>query len=258
MDRIIVLLVGVCIVFVLAIVFSAIWVYKDAKSRGLPAGLWAFFVVISGNFIGLILYILIARKQEVIVCGHCNMQTGRGAFCSKCGNALTQADLAVNRGKPKSGRGLLIACVACIALGFVLIAILVVSVVFPREGFKYVSSSSSYRYKIAGGATARGLRERSSGDTWEISFREASAGYTFTNTFVADSQLSRLEFDLNYSGFVQLKVSQGDALINEVLTEGFYEYDLSGFNVGRINIELINIQDGGDYSGVLTVFRESR
>ena len=256
MDSIITILICIIAVGVLAITFVAIWVFKDAKSKGLPAGLWVFLVAMTGSFMGLILYILIARKQEVKICGHCKMQTNQGAYCSRCGNELTLVEVSKDKEKSKASRGLLIASVASLAVVLVLIAVLVVTMIFPREGFKYVSSSSSYQRNLISLTTVRGLRQRSVGDTWEISFREATAGYTFKNSFRSAAPPSRLELDINTLGIIQLIVSQGSTSINEILTEGFHEFDMSDFTAGRIRVEIININDNKGYSSVLTIVSE--
>jgi hypothetical protein len=252
---IIALLISIAVFSVLAVVFSATWVYKDAKARGLPAGLWAFLVVISSIFIGLILYVLIARKQNSVICNHCNMPTNQGTFCSRCGKEITQSDIAMDRVQPKAKMGLLIACITCISLVLILAATLVGTIILPNEGFIYVRSSSGYQHNFIDSTTGRGIRQRSSGETWEISFREASAGYTFTNFYRARTQPSSLALDVNYMGPMQLVVSQGNVTINEILTEGFHEFDMSAFTAGRLRIEIINIYAGTDYSAVLTIVR---
>jgi hypothetical protein len=248
----------ITVLAILSVVFSAVWVYRDAKKRGLPAGLWAFLVVASSNFLGLILYILIGRKQERIICGHCKMPTGQSEFCSKCGKELKSADSDsfANQENVKTSWGLLIASIACIALTFIMTGVLIVSIFFPSDGFIMNNTQSSYQYNLLDDASARSVRQNSSGDTWEISFREASEGYTFTNYYRAKTQPSRLELDINYSGSVRLTVSQVDVSITEIVTEGLHEFDMSVFSTGRIKIEIMNLSDGRDYSGILTIISQ--
>lgn len=51
------------VVFVfLSVTFMGIWVYKDAKSRNLKAGLWTLIAMSGNNCSGLFLYFLLGRK----------------------------------------------------------------------------------------------------------------------------------------------------------------------------------------------------
>ena len=248
-------LIGIIVAGLLATTLAAIWVYRDAKAKGLPAGLWAFLVVVTGNFVGLILYILIARRQESVVCSHCNMPTAIGAFCSKCGKELSQDNISANRQR-KTSRGLLVVCIACIVVGFAFTGALMVTIFLPRDGFISSRSYSGIQRNLTEGTTGRGVRQRSSGNTWEVSFREASAGFTFSNFYRARTQPSRLVFDVSYTGYVRLTLSQGDISISEILSEGFHEFDMSAFDPGRIRISIENLYSGTDYSSVITVVSE--
>ena len=253
---IIAITIAIVVFAILATVFAAMWVYKDAKARGLPAGLWAFLVVISSIFLGLILYILIARKQENVVCEHCKRPTVAGMFCSKCGVELPKENATNGKQTIKTRRGLLIASMGCIVLSFVFMIVLIFAIFIPSSGFMNTYSRSGFQHNILDGASARGVRQSSGGDTWEISFREAGAGFTFTNFYRARTQPQHLVFDINYTGYVHLMLSQGDTVINEILTEGFHEIDISAFATGRIRMEISNLYDGIDFSSVLTVFKE--
>lgn len=52
------------IIFItLAAIFQGIWVYKDAKSRNLKAGLWTFLSMAGTNSSGLLSYLLFGRKS---------------------------------------------------------------------------------------------------------------------------------------------------------------------------------------------------
>ncbi|MCL2108398.1 MAG: hypothetical protein FWH20_03520 [Oscillospiraceae bacterium] len=247
------IIVGILLASALAVILSTIWVYKDAKAKGLPAGLWALLVVGSGGFLGLILYILIARKQNNVICGHCNKQTSEGVFCSRCGNQLSQADLSNGPSKTKAGHGLLIACIPCFAVVLILYAVMMISIFFPSGGFMYSYTSGQYQYSFSDNATGKGISQKSSGNYWQMSFKEATAGYTFSNYYAAKASPSSIEVSVNYSNTVHFIVSQGNTKIDEMLTDGDYEFDMSDFTTGRINIKIINIHDGTNYSGSVTI-----
>ena len=68
------LLMGIS--FISAAVFIAIWTYRDAKERGLPAGLWTFIVVLfSKDLLGILLYVLIGRRDSRFSCPNCGEMT---------------------------------------------------------------------------------------------------------------------------------------------------------------------------------------
>lgn len=76
-----------------------VWVFRDAERRGLNGLLWALLVLI-GNLIGLIIYLIIRNgktKEEAGVeeestavdCIHCGKPVDPGfAFCPGCGKSL--------------------------------------------------------------------------------------------------------------------------------------------------------------------------
>jgi len=76
--------VPLCI-FVAAAV--GIWVFKDAKKKGLPAAMWALVAVILPGLAGLLIYIVYrADKKPVMLCKSCEKSIDWGAsFCPYCG-----------------------------------------------------------------------------------------------------------------------------------------------------------------------------
>ncbi len=76
-----------------------LWVYRDAQRRGMDAVLW-LIVVLVGNIIGLIVY-LIVRNPETVrgaaapystaqYCRYCgNPLPSDARFCPKCGREQT-------------------------------------------------------------------------------------------------------------------------------------------------------------------------
>jgi hypothetical protein len=86
------------IVIALIVIASPLWVYGDAKERGISdRGLWAllaFFLPIAG----VILYLILSRKpsEEKRICPHCGSGTTESAmghkFCKACGRQLEEKD----------------------------------------------------------------------------------------------------------------------------------------------------------------------
>lgn len=77
-----------------------VYVYRDAKRRGMNAALWALIAILAPTFIGLIVYLLVRSnyadlrcpncaspiKEEYMVCPNC--ATKLRASCPKCGVAV--------------------------------------------------------------------------------------------------------------------------------------------------------------------------
>ena len=71
-----------------------VWVYRDAKSRGLDGALWLLIVLV-GNILGLIAYLIVRedRMRETVA------REGR-KYCSQCGHQISQdAKYCENCGK---------------------------------------------------------------------------------------------------------------------------------------------------------------
>ncbi|WMT41899.1 hypothetical protein RE628_05485 [Paenibacillus sp. D2_2] len=130
-------LAGVVLFVLLAMVGLGIWTYRDAKSHGLEAGMWALIVMLIPNFIGLLLYFLIGRKQQQILCPSCGYKTQQGKpFCSNCGVAMTQGGMSMTPSKNNNKKPLIIA-LACVVMTFVLmISIFVASAYAQPEMFR--------------------------------------------------------------------------------------------------------------------------
>jgi heme/copper-type cytochrome/quinol oxidase subunit 2 len=75
-------------------IIIAIWVYKDAESRGMNGALWLIVVIILG-IIGLIIYLLVragekGKKEEIKrICPQCGRVIKEDVkFCPYCGKEL--------------------------------------------------------------------------------------------------------------------------------------------------------------------------
>jgi hypothetical protein len=118
--------------FLLAMIGLGIWTYRDAKSHGLEAGMWTLIVVLVPNFIGLLLYFLIGRKQQQTLCPSCGYKTQQGKpFCSNCGVAMAQGGMSMTSSKNNNKKPLIIA-LACVVITFVLMIFTLVASVYAQ------------------------------------------------------------------------------------------------------------------------------
>lgn len=74
------------IVFFIHIVL-AIFVYQDAKKRGLNKKLWTILTLVVPNFFGVIMYFIIrTQSSSKKVCHHCQHSINHDdLYCPKCG-----------------------------------------------------------------------------------------------------------------------------------------------------------------------------
>ncbi|MBS7614333.1 zinc ribbon domain-containing protein [Candidatus Bathyarchaeota archaeon] len=89
------------IIWFVAGILICIWVYQDAKSRGMDGALWLLIVLIA-NVLGLIIYLIIREEKRPVYrvppyhekqarfCSNCGSELTQDAkFCSKCGKAAS-------------------------------------------------------------------------------------------------------------------------------------------------------------------------
>ncbi len=65
----------------------ALWVYKDAKSRGMDNAVLLTIVTAITGLLGLIIYLLMRPKGNLVACPSCQKKRLEGsAKCPHCGN----------------------------------------------------------------------------------------------------------------------------------------------------------------------------
>lgn len=197
-----------------------IWTYRDAKSRGLEAGMWTAIVVMVPNFIGLLLYFLVGRKQQKIKCPSCEAETEQGKpHCSNCGAVISPQEKAVSASPSNSKKPLIIALV-CVILTFVLvIGVSVASIFIQPEMF------SAPNITIGQAQTMRP-------GVWKLSFwyfdgekaRAIEIKQGKPNALNIDAEIEKgtVEMGISIDGKEENRIS-----LNEL--NSTYVWDLSGF-----------------------------
>ncbi len=236
MNNMSMLLIWVIAIVMISTLIIAVWVYKDAKQRGLNGVLWALLVLVIGNFGGLILYLLVGRTQNNVICNNCNSKTsGNGGFCSMCGEKIEAKEKSV-----RSYKGLLIACVVFVCIAIISIVGLVFTY-FNASGFQFERRYMGYRTGPDG--YMKDLNEKSSGDTWELSFDESSEDYTIKKFYNAkeEPELLTAYATSSNNGIAVITVSQGDKSKKAVIEMVGTDIDLSDFEEGKLEVEVRNV-----------------
>lgn len=161
------------VVMTVGVILLARWVYLDATSRNVNPWPWVLLVLlISPNFIGLIIYALTRPKNNIYTtCEYCNAEIpGKANYCQNCGKQnLRDIDADV---KSPPGNKLLIAGFAIIVSA--LIALMAVGLASVVDTSKLESVFGSYTI---------GSINKQWGNSWSMSF------YTFqgqkSKTFTA-------------------------------------------------------------------------
>lgn len=81
-------------------ILICLWVYNDAKSRGMEGALWVLIILIA-NVLGLIIYLIVREEKrpyrqvppyyekQMRFCSNCGSELASNAkFCTKCGKAV--------------------------------------------------------------------------------------------------------------------------------------------------------------------------
>jgi hypothetical protein len=166
----------------------------------------------------------------------------QGAFCSACGEKIDIGHKAV-----KTNKGILFTCAACIVLAFVFLGLCIGSA-YTSDGFNFQYQYSGYSQNANG--FVKKATDKSSGDTWEVSFSEASDGYTFKRTYNAKTKVSALTVEIRGGGTVRLIITQNEAALEEIIGTGSYDYDMAAFGTGKITLKIVNV-DASDFSSAL-------
>ncbi|VFB16959.1 Uncharacterised protein [Urinicoccus massiliensis] len=70
-------------------ILFAIWVYKDAEANGENGLVWLLVVLVVPNLLGIILYLLLVKREKQVRCENCrHMNSYRADYCEICGSQL--------------------------------------------------------------------------------------------------------------------------------------------------------------------------
>lgn len=155
---ILIIMISIFIISIFSILISlGIWTYNDAKSRGLNPVLWTVVVILGQNLIGLILYFVIGRKEERIVCENCHTSIIKSSkYCGRCGIQISNKQIpSVTKNKKY-----LVGLFSCITI-FVLSSIGILCYIVFSDDIPVVDGVSV------------GMVQNNYGNKWELSFKSS-------------------------------------------------------------------------------------
>lgn len=227
---------GIMALALASMVLVAIWVYRDAKSRGLEAWVWTLVVVLVPSFIGLLLYFLVGRREGRRPCPSCGAQVpARSTFCGYCGAQMPEESQAPPQ---RGGKGLLITGLVCMVLTIVLGFGAVISLAIADGAFEDIDFMTYSTVYV----------ENTRSNRWSVSFHRTNK--TPDKSFpIDDDGPYTLYFEGECEeGPLTLHVWQGDVKRTFDLSggdevEGYM--DLSIFSPGKVHMELFNEKGAG-------------
>jgi hypothetical protein len=76
------------LLFLFLIIAIGIYVYRDARERGMDPGLWTLVAVLVPYFIGFIAYLIVRGSRRVVCVGCGTRSVDSARFCPSCGRPL--------------------------------------------------------------------------------------------------------------------------------------------------------------------------
>ena len=230
-----VILISLAFIALLSIlVFLGIWTYKDAKSRGLNAPLWTLVVILGSNsMLGLLLYILIGRRESKITCPECSQKTSsKAVYCDHCGKTIDRS--RVNPG-PSAKKWLIAMLAAFLVFVF---------------GFGGGIAVISLNHANPGlfPNTSIGKVETGFGDSWKLTYYASTETMNKT-IYINENGPKTLYFKgACEEGTMMLVVSIGDEIKTFDVSGQTEEsmIDLSQYDTRSVTLQLINseVQNG--------------
>ncbi|NMB08471.1 MAG: hypothetical protein GX981_08815 [Tissierellia bacterium] len=213
------------ILILLSKIFMALWVYKDAKSRGIDPVIWTLLILFFSGSLIFLLYTLIIRKERNIICENCNfIQSDNLIYCGRCGNKMKidrHDELDNNQGNKTFLAIGIILLISSIAIGSVFIYETI-----SKDIDNIPISLMSVRTKY--------------NDKWKESFRYKNGENTHKFK-IKDKTILNCSWNIE-SGSIEVKLYDGDKQIREFNSNDNPDYneliDLSDYKGSKITLKL--------------------
>jgi len=232
------LLIIVVVLILFFKIFLGIWVYKDAKSRGIDPLIWTILILFfSGSFMFL-LYFLVVRKDIKVKCESCNFtQSDKLLYCGRCGS-----EIKINQDhkelKDSSNKLYL----------YISIILLIIAIIFGAVfTFKTV-----YKDRNSIPITLMSMKSKYS-SKWKEKFKYKNGKES--NTFkIKEKTILNASWDID-DGYIEAKLYSDDILIREIYSEDVPNYeeliDLSEYKDSKVVLKLNFFKTSGKIEFIL-------
>lgn len=194
-------------ILLLSKIFIAIWVYKDAKGRGINPLLWSMLVLVFSGSLTFLLYVLVVRKERNIQCKNCNfIQTEKLLYCGRCGSEINIDPYDENNND--TNKIILVLGVALLIIGIISGVLLTFNTVWKDKPIMTVSlMSASSKYN----------------NVWKDKFKYKNGSKSHTFKIKEDRTKLNIDWDIN-DGYMEAKLYKDDELIKEINSKDYPIY----------------------------------
>lgn len=219
-------------------IFIAIWVYKDAKSRGINPLLWTILVLVYSGALVFLMYFLVIRKERNITCENCSyVQSEKLLYCGRCGSEI-KIDKYEERFNKDSNKVFLNIGIILLVAGIFLGLTFTVQTVW-KDKHNLPISIMSLQSKYGG--------------KWTNSFRYKNGGGSHSYK-IKDKTILNSSWDVE-DGNIEAKLYNDDKLIKEINSEDNPKYeeliDLSEYKESRVVLKLKFKKASGKFKFIL-------
>lgn len=214
----------VIIILLLSKLFIGIWVYKDAKSRGIDPIIWTLLILFFSGSLIFLLYVLVVRKERNTICDNCNFTQPKDfIYCGRCGNKI-KID-RYSEGENNGNRIFLVIGIILLTLSIVLGSILTYNMIsrdIDNIPISIMSFSTKYNNK------------------WKESFKYKNGEKTHKFT-IKDKDILNCSWEID-KGNIQVELLEDDKVIRKLSSNDNSDYkeliDLSDYKGSKIVLRL--------------------
>jgi hypothetical protein len=212
---------------ILATVFMCLWIYNDAKERGMdnPA-LWVLLGILVPNFLGLVIYLVIrSANGRRHACPECGMKVAENqGFCPRCGTQqppLSELTQPTAPGKAKKHLRNFFISLGALALAFILFFVLAITVSVSSTDNSFGHNYQYAGYEIAPNHSAQNMLIDASGDVTVFTFGKFDGEDTAAH-FTIIKEARTMHLDIQHDeGLFYLEVQGPDG--NTRFEDGTHE-----------------------------------
>lgn len=210
----------------------SIWVYKDAKEKGINPIMWITLIWFFSGPLVFLIYFLVIRKEKNVKCEKCSfIQSEKLLYCGRCGSEIKIDQYAKDSTKDSNGK-LLIISIVLLIIAMISGAVLIIGIIWTDGNnipISIMSVSSKY------------------GDKWNDTFKYKNGEWSHSFNLKDETDLNA-SWDVE-NGSIEAKLYIDNKLIKEVNSIDNKNYeeliDLSKYKDSKVVLQLKFIKTYG-------------